>query len=49
MLRNLFIKIVKVFIFTFSFVAYWYSLDEKFYLYREQKMKNSEESGNAAI
>lgn len=38
MLKGLIKNAVKVLFFAVSFVAYWYSLDEKYYRYREQKL-----------
>jgi hypothetical protein len=48
MLKNLITNIVKGFVFVISFVAYWYSLDEKFYRYREQKLAAAKEAELAA-
>jgi len=49
MLKRLLVNIIKVFLFAFSFVAYWYSLDEKYYLYREQKIKAEREMDRDAV
>jgi len=48
MLKNLLTNIVKGFVFAITFVAYWYSLDEKFYRYREQKLAAAKELETAA-
>ncbi len=44
MLKNLLTNIVKGFVFVITFVAYWYSLDEKYYRYREQKLAAAKEA-----